>query len=71
MKALVSDFVVMADENNGARGLLKTDLIAILNLGCVDTQDWWLPNKADLFAAIDIVARSKRILNSGIRARTH
>ncbi|MFC6180590.1 thioredoxin domain-containing protein [Lactiplantibacillus daowaiensis] len=29
------------------------DLIAILNLGCVDTQAWWLPNEADLFAAID------------------
>jgi len=28
-------------------------LTMILNLGCVDTQEWWLPNVADLFKAVD------------------
>lgn len=38
---------------NFGRDTAPHDLIAILNLGCVDTQDWWLLNEADLFAAID------------------
>jgi len=29
------------------------ELTLILNLGCVDTRDWWQPNQAALFAAID------------------
>jgi len=29
------------------------EMTAILNLGCVDTQEWWLPNADDLFAAVD------------------
>lgn len=29
------------------------EMTAILNLGCVDTQAWWLPNADDLFAAVD------------------
>ncbi|BDZ30299.1 thioredoxin domain-containing protein [Lactiplantibacillus sp. WILCCON 0030] len=28
-------------------------LTAILNLGCEDTQDWWLPNVDELFQAVD------------------
>ncbi|MFD1419649.1 thioredoxin domain-containing protein [Lactiplantibacillus songbeiensis] len=29
------------------------ELTLILNLGCVDTRDWWSPNQAALFTAID------------------
>ncbi|VDG17781.1 hypothetical protein [Lactobacillus sp. CBA3605] [Lactiplantibacillus mudanjiangensis] len=38
---------------NFGRNDAPHELIAILNLGCVDTQEWWLPNEADLLAAID------------------